>query len=121
MKALAAYPVSIQARTIGWEPIVRAVIEDALRGVPISLISARFHRTVAEVVLEVSRRVRQDEGVNAVALTGGVFMNEILHCLAVRMLRDEGFTVYTHSAVPANDGGIAFGQAVVAAAKLAGD
>lgn len=117
---LACYPIVVNGDVIEWEPIVGGAMEDAIRGEPIGLISAKFHRTLAEVVLAVAKRARRGEGLDSVALSGGVFMNEIMHRLVVRLLRGEGFAVHTHSAVPANDGGIAFGQAAVAAAKLAG-
>jgi hydrogenase maturation protein HypF len=59
--------------------------------------------------------VRDKRGVDVVALTGGCYQNTLLLDLTVRRLRERGFTVLTHSLVPPNDGGVALGQAVVAA------
>jgi hydrogenase maturation protein HypF len=56
-----------------------------------------------------------------VALSGGCFQNRLLFSLAINRLKTAGFTVYVHRQVPANDGGISLGQAVVAAARLQED
>ena len=89
------------------------VVEDLLDGRSASDVSARFHRTVAEMVVAVCERIRED-GTNAVALSGGTFQNLLLLEQAVQLLEEKGFTVYRHRRVPANDGGLALGQAVLA-------
>jgi len=61
----------------------------------------------------------QANGVNHVALSGGVWQNRLLLEMTIPLLRQEGFKVLLHQAVPANDGGLAYGQIVVAAAQLA--
>jgi hydrogenase maturation protein HypF len=82
---------------------------------------------VAEVIAGVCGRLRERSGLATVALSGGVFQNRLLHRQAATLLTAAGFTVLTHHRVPANDGGISLGQAVVAAARdrddpaLAGD
>lgn len=114
-----SYEVSLAGDTVAWEPIVRGVLDDALRGEPAGFISARFHRTVAEAVRRVAREAATHEGIETVALTGGSFVNTILHHLCTHTLSREGFTVLVHALVPPNDGGIAYGQAAVAAARLA--
>jgi hydrogenase maturation protein HypF len=83
-------------------------------------IAARFHRGVASMVAALCADLRMETGITAVALSGGVWQNRTLLEESVRRLRGDGFEVYTHRQVPANDGGIALGQAVVAAAALAG-
>jgi hydrogenase maturation protein HypF len=98
-------------------PLIRAVVDDVRAGVSASTIAARFHNGLAEVVVDVCRWQREETGIDAVALSGGVFQNVTLLGLVVPRLRDAGFTVYTHRQVPPNDGGIALGQAVVAAAR----
>ena len=99
---------------IGVKSLLAQVIEDVRRGVSAGAIGAKFHRTIAEMILAVCQRIQSKIGLPKVALSGGVFQNVTLLGLAVPLLRESGFTVYTHSLVPPNDGGIALGQAVVA-------
>ena len=96
--------------------LIRAVTDDLAAGVSIGVISARFHNGVAAVIEEACVQLRERHGLATVALSGGVFQNLLLLNQTVRRLEDRGFRVLVHSSVPCNDGGISFGQAVVAAA-----
>jgi hydrogenase maturation protein HypF len=78
------------------------------------VIGSRLHATVAAIVLDTCRRARRDTGLRTVALSGGVFQNRLLTDLCEDALTSGGFTVLTHARLPANDGGLSFGQAVVA-------
>jgi hydrogenase maturation protein HypF len=100
--------------------IVRGVVEDLLAEVPAARIAARFHATLADVLARACERIRARTGLGAVALSGGVFQNAWLLAAALGRLETTGFEVYTHGQVPANDGGLALGQAAVAARRLAG-
>ena len=97
--------------------LVRAAARDLLGGVPPAVIAARFHNGVADAVVRVCLRLGENTGVRAVALSGGVFQNLLLLTRIVDRLGNNGFRVLTHARVPANDGGISLGQAVVAAAR----
>jgi hydrogenase maturation protein HypF len=99
--------------------IVRGVVEDLLAEVPAARIAARFHATLADVLTRACERIRARTGLGAVALSGGVFQNAWLLAAALGRLETTGFEVYTHGQVPANDGGLALGQAAVAARRLA--
>jgi hydrogenase maturation protein HypF len=99
---------------IDFRGMIEAIVRDASGGVSTSGVSAKFHNTLAKVIVEVCRRLRQAEGLNRVCLSGGTFQNMILLTKAVNGLRANGFDVYLHSKVPPNDGGIALGQAVIA-------
>jgi hydrogenase maturation protein HypF len=94
--------------------MLSAVVADVLAGASAGEIAARFHRTMAEVVLAGCRKVRQEDGMRSVALSGGSFQNTLLVRQVLNLLRDEGFSIYTHRRVPANDGGLSLGQAVLA-------
>ncbi len=98
--------------------VVRGVVDDLLRETPAAVIAARFHATLADVMVSVCRRIRERTGVGAVALSGGVFQNARLLEAALDALERAGFEVYSHRDVPANDGGLALGQAAVAARRL---
>jgi hydrogenase maturation protein HypF len=83
---------------------------------PGSVISARFHATLVTLFVALCQDLRRAHGLQRVAMSGGVFQNATLLSGLMRALEQQGFEVYTHKQVPANDGGIALGQAVVAAA-----
>jgi hydrogenase maturation protein HypF len=116
-----AYPVIIgdgAPAVIDTRPVIRGVVADVLAGVAAPVIAARFHWTMAAMVSKMCERIREATGLNRVALSGGVFQNVTLLDAAARRLIDDGFEVFTHELVPANDGGIALGQAAVAHAVL---
>ncbi len=92
-------------------PVLQAVIRDTRAGVPAGVIGARFHRAVADLIVDLADDER--DGSHTVALSGGVFQNVLLLRLAQKGLQDEGFEVITHRHVPPNDGGIALGQLLV--------
>jgi hydrogenase maturation protein HypF len=115
------YPVIIGEgvpAVIDTRPMIRGVVAEVLSGVARPVIAARFHWTMAAIVSKMCERIREATGLNRVALSGGVFQNVTLLGAAARRLTREGFEVYSHELVPANDGGIALGQAVVAHAVL---
>ena len=95
--------------------VMRAVVADVRSGVPTPVISARFHNGLAFMVRSVCESIRDQRGLNEVALSGGVWQNVTLLGKTLAQLRAAGFTVYVHRLVPPNDGGVALGQAVVAA------
>ena len=97
--------------------LIRAVADDLAAGVDPSVISARFHTGVAAMIEACCLLLRERHGLATVALSGGVFQNLLLLTRTVGRLEDSGFRVLVHSRVPCNDGGISFGQAVVAAAR----
>jgi len=95
--------------------VIRGLVEDLLAGTAPGLIAARFHETLAEVITRVCGRIRERNGLGRVALSGGVFQNMRLLRLGAARLEEAGFEVFTHHQVPPNDGGLALGQAAVAA------
>jgi hydrogenase maturation protein HypF len=96
--------------------LVRAAVEDLTAGTPKAIIAARFHNGVAALIDAGCLLLRETNGLDTVALSGGVFQNVLLLEQVVSRLEGRGFRVLTHSRVPCNDGGISLGQAVVAAA-----
>jgi hydrogenase maturation protein HypF len=98
-------------------PVLAAVLDDIVYETPAAVISARFHRAVVAAIVDGCLRVAPAAGTRTVALSGGVFMNRLVISGAVRELERAGFTPLVHRLLPANDGGIAFGQAVVARSR----
>lgn len=96
-------------------PIIRGVVQDVQDGLSIAEISATFHRTLIALFAEVCAAVRRNTELNRVVLSGGCFQNAILLTGLIRELEARNFEVFSHRQVPCNDGGIALGQALVAA------
>jgi hydrogenase maturation protein HypF len=97
--------------------LIRGVADDLAAGIETGVIAARFHNGVAAVIEAGCLLLRERHGLATVALSGGVFQNQLLLNRTVDALEGSGFRVLVHSRVPGNDGGISFGQAVVAAAR----
>jgi hydrogenase maturation protein HypF len=115
-----AYPFALGEGVVDPSPMIRAVVADLRAGASVSGIAARFHNAVAQLVRDVCHVARERFGVSEVALSGGVWQNMTLLAKSMALLDEEGCTVYTHSLVPPNDGGLALGQAAVAAQALMG-
>ncbi len=96
-------------------PLWPALLDDLAIGTPVAVIAARFH---AGLAIGLTRMVTALGTTGCVALSGGVFQNKLLLEQVIRRLTALGLVVLTHRLVPANDGGLAFGQAAVAAARL---
>jgi hydrogenase maturation protein HypF len=96
-------------------PIIRAVAQDARQGTDARLIARRFHSTLVEVIATVCDRLRRATGLDAVVLSGGVFMNALLTGEVRARLQREEFRVFCHRLVPPNDGGLSLGQLAIAA------
>ncbi|MFC4252982.1 carbamoyltransferase HypF [Sinimarinibacterium flocculans] len=121
-----AYPFAVPRLKSGLpyiEPLAmwQALLGDLILGTPVPVISARFHKGLAKVIVAMVRQLCADGapagGVRRVALSGGVFQNRVLHEQVAARLRAAGFDVLAHRQVPANDGGLSLGQAVIAAAR----
>jgi len=97
-------------------PVIRAVVADVRAGVAAAVVGARFHAGVADLVCDLADRIRGQDGLRTVVLTGGVFGNALLLANTRRRLLATGFTVLCPRALPPNDGGLALGQVLVAAA-----
>ncbi|MGD0195254.1 MAG: carbamoyltransferase HypF [Candidatus Dormibacteria bacterium] len=97
--------------------LVRTLVEARRRGVPIALLAAMFHESLARGIANVCVHLSGQLGVQRVALSGGVFQNALLLGRVERLLRERDLFVYTNHEVPANDGGISLGQALIAASQ----
>lgn len=97
--------------------VVEAAYDEHLHSVPTSVIAAKFHQTVAQIVLSVCQKARQLTGIDTVCLSGGVFQNALLLSLTCKLLSAASFSVYSPRLLPANDGGLSLGQAIIALAR----
>ncbi|MCX7923885.1 MAG: carbamoyltransferase HypF [Clostridia bacterium] len=97
---------------------IRGIIADMKKGIGVGIIASKFHETITNIIVDSCNAIRSRTGLNKVALAGGVFQNITLLEGSVKSLEGNGFKVYVHCNVPSNDGGIALGQAAIAAAKI---
>ncbi|HUT75693.1 MAG TPA: carbamoyltransferase HypF [Armatimonadota bacterium] len=115
-----ALPLRLDTSVRPWQidpaPIIRGVVDDLRAGVERAEIAARFHYTIAALIGDVCERMARDTGLTQVALGGGVFQNAYLLELLAKDLPRRGLEPLLHRQVPPNDGGLALGQAVIAAA-----
>jgi hydrogenase maturation protein HypF len=103
---------------IDFRPAIAAITRDVLHSKPTAVIASAFHNTIAASIVEVCGRLRSEQMISKVCLSGGAFQNWYLLERTVPSLRSAGFEVYLHSHVPPNDGGISLGQAVIASEIL---
>ncbi|CAN5759958.1 carbamoyltransferase HypF [soil metagenome] len=97
-------------------PVVAGLAAQVRAGVPVADLAAEFHGAVIRATVRAAAGCAVAAGVATIGLTGGVFVNRLLLDGIRAGLRDRGFEVLTHRVVPCNDGGLALGQAVIAAA-----
>ncbi|MCU7729487.1 carbamoyltransferase HypF [Actinoplanes sp. KI2] len=99
-----------------WSGTLTAVLDRTRAGVPAGELAAAFHTTIVEVTVALCARAAERTGVTVVCLSGGCLQNRILASRLRTELDAAGLTGHLNRDVPANDGGISYGQAVVAAA-----
>jgi hydrogenase maturation protein HypF len=121
-----AYPLPVIAAGTGDVEVLldarelfAAAAEEGRRGQPVGSISARFHNAVARATAEACVAEAERRGLESVVLSGGVFQNRLLLERTAALLRERGLTPLIPEGLPPNDGGISFGQAAVASARLA--
>lgn len=95
-------------------PAIEGIVKDLTAGKILRDIARRFHNTLGSAIVEVCSHIRTHEALDRVCLSGGTFQNHCLLAHTLTGLRNRGFKVFLHTNVPANDGGISLGQAVIA-------
>ncbi|HEY2221916.1 carbamoyltransferase HypF [Actinomycetospora sp.] len=111
------YPMGLTDGVLSGTDLVRAAAEDLRAGVDVGRIAARFHRGLADATVLAVVAAAGERGVGTAALSGGVFVNEVLLERVRTGLEGAGLEVLVPSRVPCNDGGISLGQVAVAAAR----
>ncbi|MDY6796573.1 MAG: carbamoyltransferase HypF [Actinomycetota bacterium] len=119
-----AYPWSLDTSGRLWEidtrPLFRELLRDIGRGGGVAGMAGSFHAALAGMVVETCLALSEDTGLARVALSGGVFQNQVLTAAVMEGLEARGLSCYVHRRVPCNDGGVSLGQAVAAAGMVAG-
>ena len=96
---------------------IRQIVNDVEKKINPAIISAKFHNTLAALLLDMAKYARESTKLNIVALSGGVFCNRYLLNRLIKLLRKEDFRVLFNREVPSNDGGISLGQAAISSLK----
>lgn len=104
--------------TIDPSQVIRMVVADAQSNVPVSIISARFHNGLSEIIVHLCALISRQTGIRTVALSGGVWQNIRLLRQTIQKLEKQDFEVLIHTRVPTNDGGVSLGQVAVAGNRL---
>jgi hydrogenase maturation protein HypF len=107
-----------ESSRIGVAPLWRAIVGDIVEGVSHPEIAARFHAAVAKAFIQAACSALAATGVRQVVLSGGCMHNRRLASLLRSGLEAQGLQVFQHRSVSPGDGGLSYGQAVVAAAIL---
>ncbi len=100
-----------------WRPLISELMADKEKNIDLGLIAYRFQQAICLICLKTARQIRAEQGLDKIVLAGGCWQNRHLLSDTRQLLMDDGFSVYTNSLLPTNDGGLAFGQAAVAAAN----
>ncbi|MFA5779452.1 MAG: carbamoyltransferase HypF [Elusimicrobiota bacterium] len=108
------YDYEIADDEIDVRKMILGIVNDLKNKTLKSKISAKFHNTLAKIILDICKKLKKETKINKVALSGGVFQNSVLLEKAVKLLKNAGFEVFTNSQVPSNDGGISLGQSWIA-------
>ena len=114
-----AYEFDVVAGVLDARPAILAARRDLTRGIDVGIVAARFHHALADATADDCARLAGDRGLDTVVLSGGAFQNRRLLERTAARLTGAGLRVLVPARLPPNDGGIAFGQAAVAAATLA--
>ena len=112
------YVMPLDGKIIQTEPLIKAIVTDFNNKIPVSSISAKFHQTIINMALEVCHIIRQETGIQHIALSGGVWQNLFLLKRILPALRLAGFEPLIHQKCPPNDACISLGQVMIAAHQL---
>jgi hydrogenase maturation protein HypF len=113
-----AYPLRTVAGVLDARETIRAIDRDVSRGIATGAIAARFHHALADATAAECAQLAGDRGLDTVVLSGGAFQNRRLLERTSAALERAGVRVLVPERLPPNDGGVAFGQAAVAAARM---
>ncbi len=109
------YPFDINQTDFDPAPFWKGLIHDYLSGMSQGKMAARIHNSIAQLALQICLLIHEEENMDTVALSGGVWQNKVLLTNTIELLQAADFNVLWHQHVPTNDGGIAYGQACIAA------
>ena len=102
---------------ISFDKTIQEIVEDLKNNISTSKISAKFHNTIVDVIIENVQKIRTQTQINKIVLSGGTFQNKYLTENVETKLKSLNFEVFTQSKIPMNDAGISFGQLAIGAKR----
>ncbi len=108
-RVVESYPIELKQNEIfifDWKNLVEAILYDLKKHVKTEIISAKFHNSLAELIVQLAKRFGEEK----IVLSGGCFQNAFLLERSIKRLRENNFKVYWHQRIPPNDGGLSLGQ-----------
>src|SRR5580704_13672310 len=118
----AAYPLDLNLHgaiwQIGTKSLLEWLVRDVRKQTNVAEISRKFHNGLALVLVEAAEKIRERTKLNRVCLSGGCFLNALLLETMIAEMKERSFEVFFHTEVPAGDGGISLGQAVIAGRRV---
>ena len=118
----AAYPLDLELHGTTWQigtkPLFDWLLKDIRQQASVADISRKFHNGLALVFVDTAERIRDRTQLNRVCLSGGCFLNALLLETMITEMKERSFEVFFHTEVPAGDGGISLGQAVIAGRRV---
>jgi len=120
----AAYPLDLNLQGATWQigtkPLFDWLLKDIRQHTSVASMSRKFHNGLALVFVDAAERIRDRTELNRVCLSGGCFLNALLLETMIAEMKERSFEVFFHTEVPAGDGGISLGQAVIAGRRVGG-
>jgi len=113
-----SYPVESSGRLISFRSLFQSALKDLEENVPVAIISAKFHNSLAKLILEKVNQLSAETRVKQVVVSGGCFQNKRLTEQIQQLFSYSDISLYLPAQIPCNDGGIAVGQLAVAAARM---
>jgi hydrogenase maturation protein HypF len=111
------YDFTISEKKVSFLPLIENVVTDIHHGLSTGRISAKFHNTIAGLIIQLSKMIREQHGLKRIVLGGGTFQNRVLSKKVMDKLVKERFEVYLPHTIPVNDQGIAAGQVAIGASR----
>jgi hydrogenase maturation protein HypF len=97
--------------------MIQHILKDIVESLPVEIISAKFHNTLADLIVQKIKQISVQSGITQIVLSGGCFQNKRLTEEIRRKMASEKLTLYIPAQIPCNDGGIAAGQLAIASAQ----
>ena len=114
------YPMDTGKNPISFELLFKSALADLQKNIPVEIMAAKFHNTLANLIVCKTKQFADENGINQVVVSGGCFQNKFLVEEIQRLFSDTNISLYFPAQIPCNDSGIAAGQLVVAAERKLG-